>query len=249
MHGEHGSDGPAGRQSTELVDRLREGDAEATAAFLRSWIGPVDDYCCTVCQPELVAEAIEVTFADFFEKVRSYPIEDAHLGPALLRSTRLTAGEAALRDESRQASEEVGGGFDCERTPLLLAGSPSVPTGIAVMERMREHLTACPRCRASESRFVLAEENFELSGDLALGDRMLDALLGRSSLTSMHDLGERPPAEALGALEDLSAVEEQLLGHIAALDFPLGELVVGMRNALEASTPVASTSPSHEPGS
>ena len=227
------SEGPAGAGSTEVVDRLKAGEAAATGAFLRSWIAPVERYCRTVCEPGLVAEAIDVTFADFFEKLRTYPIEDAHLGPALIRSTRLTAGEAALLDEDLPAAADSEGvGFECALTPLLLAGSPSAPSGIAVLGRMGEHLAVCQRCQACEQRFLLAEETFPRSGDPELGRRMLDALLGRSSGTSVNVAPVRRPSEASGPDDDLSAAKQRLLRCLSASEFPLGELVLNMHDAL-----------------
>ncbi len=262
MHEENRSERHAGPRETEVADRLRAGDPSATAAFLRCWIASVDRYCCTVCQPELVAQAIDVTFADFFEKLRAYPIADADLGPALKRCARLTAGEGALVDErEKREDDQEGIPFDCELTPLLLAGSPRAPVGGAVEERMRRHLGACPRCQASERRFKLAEERFQRAGEPELADRMLDAFLGQFAATPVSDTTSAPGFEAartsgrqpspgrettigrVDTRQDLSDVKEQLLARIRGLEFPLGELVQSMRNAMERESAASELSP------
>jgi len=69
----------------------------------------------------LVAEAVEVAFADFLDKVDSHPIGDSHLESALMRSTRLTAAEAAWVDWDEPSAPKGGrspsfGGWSCSHT-------------------------------------------------------------------------------------------------------------------------------------
>ncbi len=158
-----GLDTQAGPNSTALAERLRARDPEAMTSFLGSWSEAVDRYCRTVCEPGLVAEAVEVAFADFLEKVDSHPIRDSHLESALMRSTRLTAAEAARVDwdEPGVPEDDLSPGFGCELTPLLLAGSPSAPASVEALARMDEHVRACPRCQASARRFDTAEKAFQ----------------------------------------------------------------------------------------
>ena len=120
-------------------------------------------------------EAHRVAFADFLDKVDTHPIADEHLEAALMRSTRLTAAEAARIDwDTPGAPAEPGEEpFDCELTPLYMAGSPRAPASVAAITQMDEHVLACPRCQAGAQRFSTAEEAFpgwrgeagELRGD------------------------------------------------------------------------------------
>ena len=178
-----GLDTQAGPNSTDVAQRLRARDPDALASFLGSWSGVVDRYCRAVCEPGLVAEAVEVTFADFLEKVDEHPIRDSHLESALKRSTRLTAAEAARIDweEPGPLEDDEPPLFDCELTPLLLAGSPRAPASVEARARMDEHLLACARCQASASRFSTAEDAFSGSKEADVPDEVLEALLERFS--------------------------------------------------------------------
>src|SRR5687767_13890331 len=112
----------AGLDPTSASEGLRAGDPEAIASFIGSWGGAVHAYCAAVCEPDLVLEAAAIAFSDFLWKLENHPIDDAHLQSALIRSTRLSAAEAAMIDEDKPAAEGEGkAAFKCELTPLLLA--------------------------------------------------------------------------------------------------------------------------------
>lgn len=150
------------RESADFADRLRKRDGEALALLLSS-LGPaVHRYCSTVCEPAFVNEAVEVTFSDFLEKVDRHRIIDLRLESALMRSTRLTAAEAAQIDWDEEGAPAEGrhARFDCQLTPLFLAGSPSAPASVVALARMDGHVVACLRCQASVRRFEIAEEDF-----------------------------------------------------------------------------------------
>lgn len=169
----------AAPESADFAERLRKRDGDALALLLCSWGGPVHRYCSTVCEPASVKDSVEVTFSDFLEKVDRHRIVDLHLESALMRSTRLTAAEAARIDWDEDGAPEKGGpaSFDCRLTPLFLAGSPSAPASVVTLARMEEHVVACLRCQASARRFEAAEEDFLRCRAADVPDELLRSLI------------------------------------------------------------------------
>jgi len=81
-------------------------------------------------------------------------------------------------DQDETAAQHDGGAdFKCEMTPLFLAGSPRVRAGVEGLRRMRDHLEACPRCQATESRYVIAQDAFLAARGREAPDEVLDAVL------------------------------------------------------------------------
>ena len=205
--------------STGVAERLRARDPEAIASFLSLWTGPVHGYGAAVCEPDLVLEATAIAFADLFQKVETHPIDDAHLESALMRSTRLAAGEAATVDKNEAAPSDNGGAsFKCEMTPLFLAGSPRAPVGVEVLRRMRDHIGTCARCQATEMRFVVAQDSFLAAREDKVPDQVLDAVLEIFTVSQKDSDGERgaaaqksKPAEARGAGEIVTDHFDRLL--------------------------------------
>jgi serine/threonine protein kinase len=192
-----GLDTRAASASTGVAGRLRERDPAALRPFLVSWAGAVVRYCRTVCEPELVTEAVEVTFADFFAKVDSHPIGDAHLETALMRSTRLTAAEAARIDwdDAGPPEGDPAGRFDCALTPPFLAGSPSTPASLPALTRMDEHVPVCRRCQASTRRFRAAERAFPESKGVGVREEVIEELLRQLVLEDGSGLSASEPEE------------------------------------------------------
>jgi len=227
--------------ASRAAELLRERDPDAVASFLRSWSGAVDRYCHTVCEPGLVAEAVETTFADFLEKVDRHPLGDDHLESALMRSTRLTAAEAARVDwdEPGTPEEDESVRFECELTPLYLAGSPGALASVEALARLDAHVLACPRCRAGARRFQAAEEAFPESKDADAPEEVLEGLSERFSSLPDEMQAEPEAVEAesetlVSEVGDMQVESEAVEAETGDVESELEDMEVCHRPALSS---------------
>ena len=262
---------------TGLNDRLRAHDPDSVHSFLHSWAGAVHAYCNVVCETGLVLQATAIAFEDFLQKVGNNTIDDAHLQSALVRSTRLAAAEAAMIDWTEAGVDQTGeGGFRCDLTPLMLAGSLRVPARVEDVERMREHVSACIRCQAVEARFEEAQVAFLAAQEGETPEGVVEAVTQRLAITGEPseaggDLVQQAERQAelirRDALREADQIRreaitaaDRLMSRLQALEFPLGELVADLRDEvqgvvaeIESSDAAAATTPhdrqaEHRPG-